>query len=193
MPFNAPPDTAAWRHLEARTGFEVACFQPYEDDCRIEGCTTTVEDGRTWIVTYLLDLDSTWTTRAAQVTSRTAAGTRRTELAADGKGGWRVDGEPAPHLAGCLDVDLESSAMTNALPVHRLDLPVGAGASAPAAYVRALDLSAERLEQQYTRVADEEGGPRYDYVSPAFGFSCRLAYDASGLVTDYPGIAVRAS
>jgi hypothetical protein len=27
---------------------------------------------------------------------------------------------PAPQLAGCLDVDLEASAFTNALPVHRL-------------------------------------------------------------------------
>ncbi len=34
-----------------------------------------------------------------------------------------VDGEPAPHLDGVLDVDLESSALTNAFPVHRLDYP----------------------------------------------------------------------
>jgi hypothetical protein len=189
MPFNAPPNTAAWRHAEARDGFEVAFFRPRGGGYRIEGCTTAVEDGQTWAVTYLVDLDSRWTTRSVQVTSRTAAGTARTELETDGAGNWRVNGEPAPHITGCLDVDLESSAMTNALPIHRLDPPTGARVSTPAAYVRALDLSVERLEQEYTRAGDS--GCRYDYVSPAFDFSCRLTYDASGLVLDYPGIATR--
>jgi hypothetical protein len=29
-------------------------------------------------------------------------------------------------------------------------------------------------------------------ATPALGFTCRLIYDESGLVLDYPGIAVRA-
>ena len=82
--------------------------------------------------------------------------------------------------------------MTNALPVHRMGLPAGARAAAPAAYVRALDLSSGRLDQDYVRAADESGRQRYDYTAPAFGFACRLVYDESGLVLDYPGIAVRA-
>ena len=89
--------------------------------------------------------------------------------------------------------------MTNALPVHRMDLRVGDRASAPAAYVRALDLDPDlgdahyRLGQAYVRTADEGGHQRYEYAAPAFGFACRLVYDESGLVLDYPGIAVRAS
>jgi hypothetical protein len=31
----------------------------------------------------------------------------------------------------------------------------------------------------------------YSYAAPAFGFTCTLVYDSSGLVLDYPGIAVR--
>jgi hypothetical protein len=58
--------------------------------------------------------------------------------------------------------------------------------------VRVPDLSAERLDQDYARIADEGTCQRYDYAAPAFGFSCRLRYDPSGLVLDYPGIAVRA-
>ena len=81
--------------------------------------------------------------------------------------------------------------MTNALPVHRLALPTGATAQAPAAYVRALDLSVGRLEQQYTRTSDQHGHQRYDYTAPAFDFSCQLVYDEAGLVLAYPGIAVR--
>jgi uncharacterized protein len=111
---------------------------------------------------------------------------------ADGTGHWLVDGEPAPHLDGCRDVDLEASAMTNALPVRRLGLPVAATAAAPAAYVRAVGLAVERLEQAYVRITDEATCQRYDYTAPAFGFGARLVYDQAGLVLDYPGIAVRA-
>jgi hypothetical protein len=74
-----------------------------------------------------------------------------------------------------------------------MGLRVGARASAPAAYVRALDLSVERLGQDYTRTADEGHSQRYDYAAPVFDFAGRLAYDESGLLLDYPGIAVRAA
>jgi len=82
--------------------------------------------------------------------------------------------------------------MTNALPVRRMGLPVGAGTAAPAAYIRAVGLEVERLEQTYLRATGEATRQRYDYAAPAFGFSARLIYDQSGLVLDYPGIAVRA-
>jgi hypothetical protein len=72
-----------------------------------------------------------------------------------------------------------------------MDLPVGGRGAVPAAYVRAPDLRVERLEQTYARVADDSVHQRYDYVAPAFGFECRLIYDESGLVLDYPGLAVR--
>lgn len=114
-------------------------------------------------------------------------------LRSDGAGRWRIDGRPAPHLDGCLDVDLESSSLTNAFPVHRLGLPVGEHAGAPAAYVRALDLSVERLDQRYTRLADAGSRERYHYAAPAFEFECELLYDEYGLLLDYPGIATRAA
>ena len=107
--------------------------------------------------------------------------------------GWLIDGVRAPQLDGCLDVDLESSSLTNAFPVHRLGLEVGQAAQAPAAYVRALDLEVQRLEQRYVRLPDGATGQRYHYSSPQFNFECELAYDRSGLVIDYPGIAVRAA
>jgi hypothetical protein len=65
-------------------------------------------------------------------------------------------------------------------------------AQAPATYVRARDLSIERLEQQYARTIDQDEHQRYDYPAPAFNFSCQLVYDEAGLVLEYPGIAVRA-
>ena len=94
-------------------------------------------------------------------------------------------------LDGCVDVDLEASACTNALPVNRLALDVGRQAEAPAAWVRASGLRLERLEQTYTRLPDDDARVRYDYAAPELEFRTTIAFDAFGLVLEYPGIAVR--
>ena len=193
MSFARVPATAAWRHRGARSGFEVVYFQAGGGGWGIEGWTTAVEDGDTWVVEYAIELDAGWATRSARIRGRSRAGFSSRLLEADGAGRWLVDGESAAHLDGCLDVDLESSAMTNALPVHRMALPAGTRSDAPAAYVRAAGLAVERLEQTYSRTPGQASGQCFDYNAPIFDFSCRLVYDESGLVVDYPGIAVRAA
>jgi uncharacterized protein len=192
MSFTPMPVTAAWAHRGARSGFEVTYFSSRDGGCRIEGWTTAIEDGTTWAVEYAIEVDAAWATHSAQIRGRSATGFRLVQLETDGAGHWRVAGEPAPYLDGCLDVDIEASAMTNALPVRRMDLPVAATAAAPAAYVRAVGLDVDRLEQTYARITDEADCQRYDYTAPAFGYSGRLIYDQAGLVLDYPQIAVRA-
>jgi len=192
MSFARLPATAAWHHRGARSGFEVVYFRADGDRCRIEGQTAAVEDGVTWAVEYAIEVDAAWATRSARIRGRSADGFRSARLEADGAGRWLVDGNPAAGLDGCLDVDLEASAMTNALPVRRMGLQTGAGAAAPAVYVRAVGFELERLEQTYRRATDEGTCQRYDYTAPAFGFTARLTYDQSGLVLDYPGIALRA-
>lgn len=117
----------------------------------------------------------------------TLAGRHETVLRSDGEGRWTVDGLHAPHLDGIVDVDLEASVCTNTLPIHRLTMPLGEEVEAPAAFVRALDLSVSRLEQTYRR-RDER---RYGYTSANGTFRAVLEYDAAGLIIDYPGIAVR--
>ena len=191
MAFRPLPKTAAWRHSGARSGFEVAYFEPFHGGHRMWGCTAAVEAGATWVVEYEISVDDTWVTRRAEVMARSAEGTRSTVLEGDGSGGWRIDGVPAADLAGCLDVDLESSAVTNILPVHRLNLSLGRSRSAPAAYVRAVGLRVERLDQTYRRAPDIGDRLQYEYAAPAFGFTACLSYDETGLVLDYPGIAHR--
>lgn len=191
-PMSLPP-AAAWRHQEARAGFEVAFFHTAGWGLRISGTTSAVEDDQAWVVDYIIEVDDSWTTRRAYILTRSASETRSVAIDADGRGHWLVDGQRAPQLDGCLDVDLEASALTNALPVHRLGLAVGVETSAPAAYVRVLTPAVERLEQRYTRAVDDGSLHRYDYVAPAFDFTCRLVYDEYGLVVAYPGIAMRAA
>ncbi len=192
-PFSDPPRIAAWQHRDARNGFEVVFLHVDDDGYRIDGHTAAVEDGQAWAVEYVITLDLDWLTKSALVHGRSATGRHELMLEADGAGGWKANGAPLPDLDGCLDVDLEASSFTNAFPVHRLELEVGREAEAPAAYVRALDLSVERLEQRYAREANDGDRQRYHYTSPAFEFETELVYDEAGLVIDYPGIAVRAA
>ncbi|MFH5824154.1 putative glycolipid-binding domain-containing protein [Georgenia sp. AZ-5] len=185
------PTTAAWAHVDARTGFEVAFFQHLGAGWRLEGATAAVEDGEAWVVRYRIEVDERWVTRRAEVTSQSALGVRHARLEADGAGRWLVGGDRAPALDGCLDVDLEASAMTNLLPERRLALEVGERAGAPAAYVRALDLEVEPLPQEYVRLPDAGRHRRYRYSCPTFALACDLEVDAAGLVVSYPGIARR--
>jgi uncharacterized protein len=178
----ALPAFAAWRFVDAVDGFEVVLAR----SGRLRGHTSAVEAGQAYAVRYEIALDERWHTREARVASDTVSGPRETVLRSDGEGRWTVDGVPAPQLDGLIDVDLEASACTNTLPVHRLSLPLGEAIAAPAAYVRALDLSVVRLDQTYRRLDDR----RYDYTSEG-DFRAVLEYDAAGLIVDYPGIAVR--
>jgi hypothetical protein len=196
MVFSPLPPFAAWHHQQARTGFEVVRFEDLHrpaDGWRVEGCTTALDEGAAWIVDYTIVVDAHWATRRAEVRSRSSSGSRTALLECDGQGTWLLNGEPAPQLTGCVDVDLESSALTNAFPIHRLLLGVGRRADVPAVYVRAVDATVERLDQRYTRLIDGSRGQRYHYAAPAFDFTCDLHYDPSGLVVEYPGLASRAA
>jgi hypothetical protein len=177
------PAFAAWRFVGAVDGFEVVYFGPR----LLRGCTSAVEGGRPYAVRYESTLDEHWRTREAHVSSDTVDGHRSTVLAADGRGHWTVDGVEAPQLDGLLDVDLEASACTNTLPIHRLALPDGEAVRASAVYVRALDLSVTRLDQTYRRAARRT----FDYSAEGGAFEAVLTYDDAGLIVDYPGIAVR--
>ena len=189
--FDELPPVAAWRHRDARSGFEVVFLSQDAGGVRVEGQSTAVEEGEAWQSRYVIELDDAFRTRRAHVHARTLAGAHERTLEADGQGRWLVDGEHAAHLDGLHDVDLEASSFTNAFPVRRLALGFGERADAPAAYVRALDLRVERLEQAYERIAEPAPRRRFAYASPAFGFAAELVSDGAGLVLDYPGIAER--
>jgi uncharacterized protein len=183
------PDSVAWRHLGVRDGFEVLFLTVTASGLTGRGRTSAVQDGNAWAVRYEIELDPAWYTRRATVGVDDDTGTRIVELLVNDDG-WRVDGGPRPDLAGCVDVDLEASAFTNALPMRRLALSVGEQVDAPAAFVTATG-EVERLEQNYRRLPDADGQRRYDYRAPVFDFHAELTYDAKELVVDYPGLAAR--
>ena len=109
-----PPATAAWRLVGPHTGFEVLFLGREQDSCHFEGHWTGVEEGEAWGIRYAIVVDAGWVTRSAHVVGRSALGAYEVRLEGDGADELRVDGRQAPQLDGCLDVDLEGSAFTNA-------------------------------------------------------------------------------
>ncbi len=185
------PTFAAWRHVSVRDGFEVMFAHSLATGTRLRGHTTAAEGGVAWTVGYLIETDAVGRTTRAEVDLRGAEGDRTLVLERTAEGRWLVDGRLESLLDGCVDVDLESSAVTNTLPVHRLGLVRGVRHDVPAAYVRAGDLRVQRLDQTYQLVDERTDGFSVAYASPMFGFACQLEYDAAGLVVEYPGLASR--
>jgi hypothetical protein len=183
------PAAAAWRHVGSRDGFEVASFERTTDGWLVRGMTAADEGSEVWAVRYEIKISEQWLTQSAHVVTVSSSGERMVTLNHDGRGNWLVNDLDRPDLEGCLDVDLESSAMTNTFPVHRLPSPIGARQETPATYVRAAKPEVERLEQHYTRLDDSH---HFYYEAPAFEFTAELSYDTTGLIVDYPSLARRA-
>src|SRR4029450_5831781 len=70
----APPATAAWRHQDARIGFEVLFLRHQSDRLHLDGYVAAVEEGEPWGIRYALVLDSSWATRSAHIVARSALG-----------------------------------------------------------------------------------------------------------------------
>ena len=159
------------------------------DECRVSVAAAGVElkgeiaaepGDRPWC-RYAVSCDPSWRTRAVSVD---LADGRRLRLASDGAGAWTRDGQPAPDLAGAVDVDLSGTPATNTLPVRRLGLGIGDRARIPVAYVELAGLAVRLEAQRYTRLA--EG--RYHFEAPSHGFARDVEVDADGLVVSYPGL-----
>lgn len=187
------PPLAAWRHLDARDGFEVVVPSARSGGgVVLTGRTTALEDGLAWHIGYRIEVDDRWRTRRAEISAWWPHGEGTVLLEADGEGRWSVDGAARPDLDGVIDVDLECSACTNTFPLHRLDLATPQ--PGPAAYVNAPDLSVMRLEQTYGPARPgPDGTTLVGYDCAHFTTTCDLTTDAAGLVLDYPGLAVRTS
>jgi hypothetical protein len=188
-----PPSFATFTHAGVRRGFEVVFFRTPEagsDGHLLEGGTAAIEEGVPWSVQYRVAVDQAWNTTLVEATGISPS-SHRTLHAERRNGRWTVDGTERPDLDDCVDIDFESSLVTNTIAVHRIDLDAATPVQVPAAFVRADGLQVERVEQTYLCTERTEDRVVFDYTSTTFDFSCQLVFDAFGLVTDYPGIGRR--
>ena len=142
----------------------------------------TGEDGRPCRLAYRLEWDARGCTRGLWAELAKPDGSRRLELTGDGSGNWRVDGQTARSLDGCLDVDLWPTPFTNSLPIRRLKLRPGEAAGIRVAWVVAPALEVSARPQRYSRL----GETAFRFEALDDGFIAELAVDEHGLVLLYP-------
>lgn len=169
-----------WQRLD-EPSLEHCRISQIQDAFTIQGWVLTVADDRPFHVQYLVQCDTDWATREVHIRTIHGESYRQLELRRDGSGTWWRDGERAPEFDGLTDIDLSVSPSTNTLPIRRLALSIGDGASTDAVWVRFPELDLERLSQQYTRV----DAYRYTYESGDGAFTADLAVDVEGVVVRY--------
>jgi uncharacterized protein len=149
-----------------------------ENGFQLSGLILQAHQDAPYVVRYSIEVDDAWRTRAVQVEVEND-GQHRVALAADGAGNWSCDGERLTALYGCVDVDLEWSPSTNALPIRRLALALRETKVVTAAWVRLPSLEIQRLDQSYERLDERH----YRYRSGRF--TADLAVDEDGMVLQY--------
>jgi uncharacterized protein len=137
-------------------------------------------------VSYSLECDAGWRFTRLAVTVTSASGHRTLALSAGGDGRWLADGQPRPDLAGCIDVDINCTPLTNTLPVRRLAWSPGTARDLDVAYVSVPELDIRPARQRYQMLAGSSDGALYRYESGSF--TAELPFDRDGYVIDYPGI-----
>jgi hypothetical protein len=130
------------------------------------------------LISYTIETDSRWKTRRASINQILAGGNRSLGVEVK-RSHWFVNGKDAKRLAGCVDVDLQASPVTNTLPIKRVRPKVGSKMELTAAWVRFPTLRVEPLQQSYERL----GNTRYLYRSR--GFKSEIDMDPFGLVRRY--------
>lgn len=140
-------------------------------------------------ITYTIECDKAWNTRAVVIHQERPDDVKRLTLKVSEEQIWQTDGSTMPFTAGIHDVDLEITPSTNTLPIRRLDLKVGESQQVDAVWVRFPSLTLERLHQRYTRI----GQRLYKYENPLTGYEAQLEVDEFGLVVFYDGLWHRVS
>ncbi|MBO0708529.1 MAG: putative glycolipid-binding domain-containing protein [Candidatus Dormibacteraeota bacterium] len=177
-----------WRRLDT-PGLELATWRPRADGALLQGRVLVVEGGSHLSVDYRIEVDGRWVTRLVDVDVVADGHPAALRLEHDGAGGWRRDGRPDSALERCLDVDLQVTPLTNALPVNRLRLAGdGAAAEILAAWVHFPGLSVNAAPQRYQRLAPTT----YRYTSLDSGFTAQVEMDENGFPIIYEGLWQRA-
>ena len=175
--------TVTWRRLDV-PGHEITRLVLGDDGAELGGAVALTHEGVLCALEYRVECDAAWQTTAVHVAG--SVGTRIVDMEIEvARGGrWFVDGEEAPRVRGCVDIDLGFSPATNLLPIRRLALEVGDSAEVRAAWLPFPELTLEPLPQLYRRIDEHT----YHYESNGGQFVRTLEVDETGMVTSYPGL-----
>jgi hypothetical protein len=173
-----------WRRLDT----------PGHDACRLEqdgsgwqldgAAVFRHEDGRLARLNYRVQSDGRWHSRSGTVRGWLGDAAVDLAITRDTRGAWILNGTAVPGLEHCPDLDLGFTPATNLFQVCRLDLDVGQGADALAAWIDLDERTLSELAQRYER----RGERSYWYTAPRFGYAALLEVTEDGFVWRYPGL-----
>ena len=167
-------------HCSILASSEYASLLETEDEHRLQGLAVLPLGVHPCHIEYEVLCDGDWMPQSCTVNVALPREVRTIELRSDHVGGWEVNGNPAPHLTGCSDIDLGWTPATNTVPIRRLDLEIGDSASLVTAWIRFPELDVIANQQHYTRLASD----RWRYRSGDYDFEL-VTDTASGLVLAY--------
>jgi hypothetical protein len=172
--------TVFWRRLDI-AGAEVARLIQDAAGWILDGTVLLVSPVGPARLQYQVKCDLQWRTQGAIVQGLLGDRQVAIDIRSDGLGAWTFNREPAPAVAGCIDVDFGFTPSTNLLPIRRLSPAEGGSLSVKAAWLRFPTLAFEPLDQVYART----GSHNYRYESAGQRFTADLTVDDLGLVARY--------
>jgi hypothetical protein len=173
-----------WRRLDT-AGHDACRLEQRANGWRLAGTAIFVHDGEPAQLAYELACDAHW--RAVEGSVRGWVGARPVsiEVAHTPAGAWQLNGAPIAGIdCACADLDLGFTPATNLAQLRRLDLPIGQGADAPAAWLDVTSGALQLLNQRYERRSEWT----YWYQAPRFGYAAVLEVTPAGFVRRYPGL-----
>ncbi|MBM3545460.1 MAG: hypothetical protein FJX54_00795 [Alphaproteobacteria bacterium] len=171
-----------WERLD-RPGLEHLALDADANGIRVESLVLLDLEAGLVRLRYRLDIDTAWRTRTASFHLDQGTTSRSLDVRRDGAG-WVVDGKPRDDLAGAADIDISATPLTNTMAVRQLGVAPGEKRTFLTVYVRVPELAVSAMDQDYTRLDPAEPPRRFNYASP--GFTSDVAFDAEGLVENYP-------
>ena len=164
---------------------EYAVAKPSATGLELAGTIVGIDNEAPLEVRYRIECDADWRTQTVSIEQRLGLQQSSLSLAVDTAGTWNDQGgRRIETVAGCLDVDLELTPITNSLPVNRLNLAIGQVEEIAVAWIRFPSLEIVRTRQSYERLSDRT----YRYRSLGSGFTAEIDVDEAGLTVRYEGI-----
>lgn len=173
-----------WRRVLDNQSFEICRFIRSRTGIQLNGTILAAHKGEPIEICYQISSDQDWKTREVSVQQRYGFVESSLKLSANDRTWYRADQERLPELAGCIDVDIELTPATNALPISRLNLAIGESSEIQAAWIRLPGLAVLAARQRYDRLSENT----YRYTSLASGFQAEIDVDRFALPIRYGNI-----
>jgi uncharacterized protein len=172
----------AWQSL-SDPGLEIVTLQRQRTRLIAEGKALRVNAGLVCALTWRIECDRDWRTRAMTVWP---TGTDRPLLAVecDGRGVWKVSrGKLNGRIAGCVDIHVAGGPFCHTLPIRRLALSVpGQEVRLRMALADPFTCSIRPVRRSYTLLKETGGGHLFRYRDLDNEASSSLLVDDFGLV-----------